>query len=260
MIKAKLTEDRGAIVIPLVDATYLQEPLVLKDEDLARFGDVNPLYSALKEAYGQRLGPPYLSSGAIVIPLQGSDAGKDLAAADLSASLIHSAQEIHANAQRSNPLPLKAVVTQRGNERVLKALCDAYRKSGARMLVRHGAVEHEVPALDSADFVSAASTDAREQHGTYLVYGVVRNWKIRRIEIQLTGNLMSVILPDDASWSWESVRHALDEPTYYVGGITRDGSAGPWQVMPGARLVAQQCLGDEAGWEKADGDVAPAAG
>lgn len=249
MISAKLDDCRGAVVIPLAEAPNQRDPVELKDEEVAKFGDVNPVYLALKEVYGVHLGRPYLSAGAIVIPLTSKDAASNFGAADLGASLMRSAQEIRANAQRAEPLPLRAAVSYPGATKVLKALAVGSRKTGVRLLVRDGTTEHDVPVLDSSDFVVGASPDERQQIGTYPIFGLVHNWEKKQIELLLTGNLMSVILPEDASWSWEAVRHALDQPTYYVGGITRHGGAGPWQVMPGARLVAQQCLGDRSGVE-----------
>jgi hypothetical protein len=217
------------------------EVVELSDNDISGLEGVNPLYRAMRSAFKEKLGKPYLVGAEIHMALLTKEGEIAYTASQVLEDLLVTAAQLQKNAKLEQPLPLGKVVSHMGLCKVLLALSTAHRKSGTRLVICTEEGDSEAPILDADDFIEPVRDDLQNQTGTFRITGLYRDDQTHQCGFLLTRSRVLVLLPqDDPRWSWDRIKSALDVPTNLVGTIARANKSSDWMPEPGARLEGQK--------------------
>lgn len=247
---------------PLVDSDYFAIPLSstaaprgeavpLSVDDIAAFPGVVQIFRALRKAHGDQLGSPVLVAGEIRMALCPCADLVPRSAQSIHASFMSTAEELKRNAERDQPLPLGKALSDAAAGKVLDAVSTANRKTGTQLLLRTEGTEFTVPALAPGHFVEVRDEERLQRTDTFPVVGLRRGWRSEPHGLWVGENALPVTLPaNDPRWAWEQIRDVLEQPTFLLGTLVREGRSSPWMPGKQSRLERQGVLsgaGDFAG-------------
>lgn len=213
----------------------------LTDKDISGMEGINPLYRAMRTTFKDKLGKPHLVGAEVRIALVAKEGEMPYSASQLLEDLLLTAEQLEANAQLEQPLPISQVLSHQGLGNVLNSLSSANRKSGTRLIICTEDGDAEAPVLDASDFIEPARDDVHRQTGSFRITGLYRDDESGEYGFLVMRSRVPVQLPHhDPRWSWPAIKNALDLPTFLVGTIARSGKSSDWMVVEGARLECQE--------------------
>jgi hypothetical protein len=212
------------------------QPFILSDDAISRLCTFQPLFRALKAAFGQSLGEPILFADHIAIPIVAPTSVLGLTADGIKQTIYQCEHALKKNSRLENPLAHSQIHSHQSCIELLRQVQRLSNDDEPILAINDRTIVTPVPVLEPQHFVQPAKPQETRMEGAWPISGITMDHTRDRFTIQLTRSKFAVEAPRHR-WSREELAAAVVAPMELSGTLSRSAPTEHWTPCEKTRIV-----------------------